>query len=134
MRLNWYYVLVMAQHWNSRKYQSNLMIFGTILLYFLGEPCINFLTKVGKGKVLIQYISDIDTELSLLPESNKKRAENWTLCFEKSKESPVFSIILCRFLVIFSTNTFIFFTKLKIRQSFWGAEQVCTFIGSIAMT
>ena len=90
MRLNWYYVLVMAQHWNSRKYQSNLMIFGTILLYFLGEPCINFLTKVGKGKVLIQYISDIDTELSLLPESNKKRAENWTLCFDKSKESAVF--------------------------------------------
>ena len=53
----------MGQHWSSRKYQPNLMIFGTILLYFRRT----FLTKVGKGKVLKQYISDIDTELSLRP-------------------------------------------------------------------
>ena len=57
-------------------------------------------------------------------ESNKKRAENWMLCFDKSKESAVFSIILQQFQVIFLTPTFISFTKLKIRWSFWGAEQV----------
>ena len=57
-------------------------------------------------------------------ESKKKRAENLMLCFDKSKESAVFAIILRRFLVIFSTPTFISFTKLKIRRSFWGAEQV----------
>ena len=57
-------------------------------------------------------------------ESNKKRAEGWILCFDKSKESPICSIILRQFLVIFLTPTFISFTKLKIRWSFWGAEQV----------
>ena len=62
--------------------------------------------------------------LNLSPESNKKRAESWMLCFDKSKESPICLIILRRFLVIFLTPTFISFTKLKIRWSFWGAEQV----------
>ena len=42
----------------------------------------------------------------------------------KVKSPPFFSIILQRFLVIFSTPTFISFTKLKIWWSFWGAEQV----------
>ena len=43
----------------------------------------------------------------------------------------------CRFrpcLVIFSTSTFMFCTKLKFRPSFWGAEQVQRLIGSKAMT
>ena len=57
-------------------------------------------------------------------ESNKKIAESWMLCFDKSKESPVCLIILRWILVIFLTPTFISFTKLKIRWSFWGAEQV----------
>ena len=52
------------------------------------------------------------------PESNKKRAESSVLCFDKSKESPVCSIILRQFLVIFLTPTCISFTKLKIRWSF----------------
>ena len=53
------------------------------------------------------------------------------LCFDKSKESPICSIILRQFLVIFLTPTFISFTKLKIRWSFWGAELI---IGSKVMT
>jgi hypothetical protein len=61
------------------------------------------------------------------------RGENWMLCKWQSKESAVFSIILRRFLVIFSTTTFISFTKLKIRRSFWGAEQVSIIIGSKVM-
>ena len=49
-----------------------------------------------------------------------------TKCYEKDKVKslPFFSIVLRRFLVIFSTTTSISFTKLKIRRSFWGAEQV----------
>ena len=38
-------------------------------------------------------------------ESNNKRAENWMLSFDKSKESAVFSIILQQSLVFFSTTT-----------------------------
>ena len=52
------------------------------------------------------------------------RGENWMLWKGQSKESAVFPIILRQFLVIFSTTTFISFTKLKFRQSSWGAEQV----------
>ena len=52
------------------------------------------------------------------------RGENWMLCKGQSKESAVFLIILRRFLVIFLTTTFIYFTKLNFRRSFWGAEQV----------
>ena len=34
------------------------------------------------------------------------------------------------FLALFSSTTWISFTKLKFRRSFWGAEQVCILIGS----
>ena len=62
------------------------------------------------------------------------RDENCMLCKGQSKESAVFPIILRQFQVIFSTTTLIFFTKLKFRPSFWGAEQVCILIGSWIMT
>ena len=52
------------------------------------------------------------------------RGKNWMLWKGQSKESAIFPIILWQFLVIFSTTTFLPFTKLKIRRSFWGAEQV----------
>ena len=54
----------------------------------------------------------------------RRKPNIWMLFFDKSKESAGFLIILRQFLVIFSTPTFISFTKLKIRRSFWGAEQV----------
>ena len=70
------------------------------------------------------YLGPFILKRALKSDSNKKWAENWMLCFDKSKESSVYSIILQRFLVIFSTPTFISFTTLKIIRSFWATEQV----------
>ena len=42
--------------------------------------------------------------------------------------------ILRLFMAIFSLSKLIYFTKLRIRQSFWGAQHVKILIGSKAMT
>ena len=47
---------------------------------------------------------------------------------------PSLIAIFRPFLVIFLTTTFISFTKLKFRPSFWGAEQVQIIISSKVMT
>ena len=78
----------------------------------------SFSTEI-QNTILLFYLKTV-----IWTENNKKRAENWMLCFDKSKKSAIFLIILRRFLVIFLTPTFILFTKLKIWRSFWGAEQV----------
>ena len=80
------------------------------IIWFLGDSALGFHLEIIQVKNF--YI--------LWPESNKKRAENLMLSFDKSKESAVFSIILRRFLFIFSTPTFISFTKLKIRRCWTG--------------
>ena len=104
-----------------------LVIFCTV--YFYNVFLSHSINKVGHKSLSFRFTGlglfiHANFALSHMANTNTTYAENWMLCFDKSKESAVFSIILQRFLVIFLTPTFISFTKLKIRQSFWGAEQV----------
>ena len=53
---------------------------------------------------------------------------HWFKSYDTNHKSQIFPFLFCFspgcFRTIFWTTTIIFFTKLKFRQSFWGAEEV----------